>query len=289
MTIKVIEQPGSRTGTGSGDLDSEQTRVWHSSGSDDLEAIIAQLKVEAPYSISCPVNDVTLVRNELTYEPAGFNRYELKLRYVDKVALDVRIAAAQETTDRQLDIGESRTSFSTTGGTARICTSLATLASYKRFDSAATIPNFKQAINVSGDNDVQGVDIVVPAMRWTYSYRQPHGIITQPYVQLLEIMTGTCNNATFKGRAAGEVLFMGCNGSQGTVSDPTIDYEFLRLPNMQNQTIGDIVGIAKRGHDYLWVLFEETVEDAAKTTTKVPKFVYVEQVYPYTDFAALGI
>jgi len=288
MTIILVEQPGSRAGVGSGDLDSEQTRVWHSSGSDDIEAICTQLKNEAPYSIVCPVNGVTLVRNELTYDPAGFNRYELKLKYVDQVALDIRIASAQESTDRQLDIGESRTSFSTTGGTARICTSVATMASYKTLMNFDAIPNYKQAINVT-DGDVQGIDIVVPAMRWTHSYRQPHAVITQQYVKTLEVMTGTVNNATFKGRAAGEVLFMGCNGSQGTASDPTIEYEFLRLPNVTDQTIGDIVGVAKRGHDYLWVVFEETVDELAKHKTKIPKYVFIEQVYPYSDFAALGI
>jgi len=231
---------------------------------------------------------ITLVRNQIDYEPIGAGRYKWSIHYEDQDFLDLRVARAQEMADTNLDVGEYRITASTLGGTAHISTSIATMASYKALANANAIPNYKNAINVTRDG-AQGTDIVVPQLKVTIHYRQPRTVLTDAYFRLLEEMTGTVNIADFKGRPAGEVLFLGINGSQGTKSDPTIEYEFLRLPNVQNQDIGDIVGVAKRGHDFLWVQFEESYDSAAKIMKKIPKFVFVEQVYPYSDFAALGI
>ena len=85
------------------------------------------------------------------------------------------------------------------------------------------------------------------------------------------------------------MLFLGGNGQQGIHSDPTWDYEFVRLPNITGQTIGEILSVAKKGHEYLWVLFEEEADPAAKAVVKRPKAVYVERVYQTASFSALGI
>lgn len=288
MTITLTEQRDSRSGTGASDLTSNQTRVWWTSGSDDIDAVIDQLMDVAPLHITCPVLGDTLERSRVSYRPIGVAKYEISLEYTDQNASQIKASRALEVADTNLDIGEYRVSFSTLGGSAHISTSIATMASYSAPTNPNAIPNYKQAIRVDKDG-VQGCDVVVPQLKITIHYRQPKSVITDAYLRTLELMTGTVNQYEFKGRPAGEVLFMGINGSQGTKSDPTIEYEFMRLPNLQNQTIGDIVGVAKRGHDYLWVQFEDTHDTAAKVIKKVPKFVYVEQVYPYSDFAALGI
>jgi hypothetical protein len=57
--------------------------------------------------------------------------------------------------------------------------------------------------------------------------------------------------------------------------------------NVTGKKIGDISGIAKRGHEYLWVRYEDAVE--SNVLMKKPKAVYVNRVYKDSDFSALGI
>jgi len=51
----------------------------------------------------------------------------------------------------------------------------------------------------------------------------------------------------------------------------------------------EIVGIAKGGWQYLWVLYEDEEDADAKRMVKRPAAVYVEQVYREGDFGELGI
>jgi hypothetical protein len=53
------------------------------------------------------------------------------------------------------------------------------------------------------------------------------------------------------------------------------------------QTIGDITGIEKKGHEYLWVRYEDAV--SSNELVKKPKFVYVNKVYRDGNFSGLGI
>jgi hypothetical protein len=54
-----------------------------------------------------------------------------------------------------------------------------------------------------------------------------------------------------------------------------------------NQTVGSITGISKKGHEYLWVRYEDSIDSNA--LLKKPKAVYVNSVYRESDFSALGI
>ena len=51
----------------------------------------------------------------------------------------------------------------------------------------------------------------------------------------------------------------------------------------------DITGIDKKGWEYLWVRYADVEDDAAKVLVKRPIGAYVEQVYDYASFLALGI
>jgi hypothetical protein len=147
---------------------------------------------------------------------------------------------------------------------------------------------------------VQGVDIVVPALTWTETFDVPDGYVTLPYMRTLSRLTGTVNNASFRTFPAGEVLFAGASGSQDwderKGNGPwTLSYKFVQSGNAgvgNNSTfpaitIGSITGIAKEGHEYLWVRYEDAVESAA--VIKLPRAVYVNSVYRKQDFSQLGI
>ncbi len=55
------------------------------------------------------------------------------------------------------------------------------------------------------------------------------------------------NNASWKGFAAGECLFLGASGSKRGSDDWEITFRFAATPNKTGLTVGDIVDINKKG------------------------------------------
>jgi len=187
-------------------------------------------------------------------------------------------------------------SFDTTGGTQHITQAESETAYPAGFGGA----NYQfKAIGVDG-NGVNGVDIVVPQLQWQETYDVPNTYVTNTYIRSLATVTGTTNRASFRGFAAGEVLFMGCSGSQEWDDQKgrgpwSLSYRFVASPNAgSGQTvpaisIGDITGVEKKGHEYLWVKYENVLNGSASDLLKKPKGVYVNQVYKDSDFSQLGI
>lgn len=183
-------------------------------------------------------------------------------------------------------------SFDTSGATLHITQALGE----DRFGGVAP-PNMNKAIGVDGDS-VQGVDIVVPQFTWTETYDVPAAFVTLPYARSLASLTGAVNNADFRTFKAGEVLFLGATGSHEWDTDKgdgpwSLAFKFQASPNaganetLEAITIGDITNIQKKGHEYLWVRYEDAV--ASDTLIKRPKYVYVNKVYREADFNGLGI
>ena len=271
MTITHSEIVGSRRGGIKENSDSEIEYVYHVRGTDDLTAAFTHIHAVAPATIVDPATGWTLIQTGIDWDHVGAEAWKFNYRYAGD--------------DRTLDTGDYRFSFSTTGQTAHIKSCKQDVATYVPPNKQAANYNHRQLIGAN-DGEVAGVDIVVPCLRLTLSYRQPKAVITDTYVRLLELMTGTYNNATFFGRAAGEVLFLGADGYQGNKTDPQIDYQFLRLPNVTGLTIGTITGIAKLGHHYLWVEYED---DPQSRMLKKPAAVHVCRVYESSNFSMLGV
>lgn len=178
-----------------------------------------------------------------------------------------------------------------TGGTITTVGGTTTTSVVERKYPPDTAPSMNGAIGVDGQS-VNGVDIVVPAFSWTETYDVPHAYITAAYIKGVAGLTGTVNNGAFRTFAAGEVLFMGCSGAQEWDDQRgngpwTLSYKFVASPNVTAQTIGDITGVEKKGHEYLWVRYEDAV--STNELVKKPKYVYVNKVYRDGNFAGLGI
>ena len=176
-------------------------------------------------------------------------------------------------------------SFDTTGGTQHKTQAEAE----SRFGNNA--PDQQRAIGVDS-NGVNGVDIVVPQLSWQESYDVPNSYVTSAWIRGVAGVTGTTNNAAFRGFEAGEVLFLGCSGSQEwddqKGSGPwSLSFRFAASKNVTGETIGDITGIAKKGHEYLWVRYEDAVSSGS--LLKKPRAVYVNKVYKDSNFSTLGI
>jgi hypothetical protein len=176
-------------------------------------------------------------------------------------------------------------SFDTTGGTQHMTQAYAE----ERFGTNA--PNQRKAIGVDS-NGVNGVDVVVPQLQWQESYDVPNAYVTSTWIRGVAGVTGTTNNAAFRGFEAGEVLFVGCSGSQEWDDQKgrgpwSLSFRFVASKNVTGETIGDISGVNKKGHEYLWVRYEDAEE--SNVLLKKPKAVYVNKVYRESSFTALGI
>lgn len=165
--------------------------------------------------------------------------------------------------------------------------------------SGVTPPDQFGAIGVDGDS-VAGVDIIVPALSWTENYDVPSSYVTAAYIKRTAFLTGTVNSAAFRTFLAGEVLFLGCSGNQDWDADKgdgpwSLAYKFVASPNAgagettKALKVGDIGGIVKKGHEYLWVKYESSVGVGSADLLKRPKYVYVNEVYPSANFSQLGI
>lgn len=196
---------------------------------------------------------------------------------------DVRVTYTRKTTP---EVDGSTINFDTTGGTQHI-----TFSKYTRSQTAdpmgpGVIDN-KNAIGVTssgGTLTVEGVDITVPVYSWTETHKRTDANLNQSAIYNL---TGKVNNATFKGFAAGEVLFLGASGQRNKDNDWEITYKFAASPNKTGIAIGNITGIDKKGWDYLWVRYEDDAQ--AHGLTKTAVCAYVEVVYDTGTFADLGI
>jgi len=204
----------------------------------------------------------------------GDDAWQLEVTYTSNGA---------DSDNQQQPLNRSR-SFETSGGTTHITQGLAE----QKF---GTTPAMNSAIGVSSDG-VAGVDVIIPQLQWTETYDVPARYVTSAYIVGVNSLTGAVNNSGFRGFAAGEVLFLGCSGSQQWDSDKgdgpwNLSYKFSASPNATGLTVGAITGISKAGHDYLWVKYEDDVSDSS--LIKKPVGVYVNQVYRRASFAGLGI
>jgi len=188
------------------------------------------------------------------------------------------------------EIGESAFSFDTGGGMQHVTQSLSTISSHA--PAGKTASDYKGAIGVTQNGDalsVEGVDIMAPVYSFAETHYIANALVTVAYRGKLFLLTGKVCNASFKGCAAGECLFLGASGSKRGADDWEITYKFAGSPNRTNIIIGDITVASKTGWEYLWVRYSDGDDAASKKLVKRPVEAYVEQVYEDGDFSELGI
>ena len=219
----------------------------------------------------------------IVYDGLVRNRYG-----VERIGQDIWLGTVWYGPWAPLEVGESVYQFDTSGGTQHVTQGIATMGAYGTGPTGdlATAADFGGAIGVT-DSDVEGVDITVPVFSWSETHCLASDLITEVYRNTMANLTGTVNSGIFRGHAAGEVLFLGASGSKRGSEDWQITYRFAASPNRVDLTIGTITGIAKGGWQYLWVRYETNTDN--EQVIRKPLAVYVEQVYPATDFTLLGL
>lgn len=265
---------------------STYVKSWKIFGSDDDVIVHQDVNERLSFQYSSwqypnqPLNQLWI--DTYTLEYLGDQAWQLRATYIKDGG----------ETDEQNEPMKRTRSFDTTGGTLHKTQADAE----RRFPSSA--PPLGGLIGLDLDSGVTGVDVISPSFKWTETYDVPAAYVTRAYINKLAELTGTVNNAAFRGFKAGEVLFEGSSGSHEWDSERgdgpwTLTYKFVQSPNagtgqqLPAITIGPITDIDKKGHEYLWVMYEPTVE--GQTLIKKPMFVYVNKVYRETDFSKLGI
>lgn len=197
-------------------------------------------------------------------------------------------ATYQEDLEKERDETDAERSFTfdTSGATVHITQSKTTEA------YPPTAPKYNGAIGVDNDGNINGVDITVPTLNFTETHILNHSKVNTRYKQKVAYLTGKVNNSRFRGFDAGEVLFLGATGSRtGTEKDDPweVTFRFAVSENSLNLNVGGIIVPKKRGWDYMWVRYADTLANDKKSVVKKPVAVYIEQVYEKEDFGKLGL
>lgn len=262
MAITADEIPESRQLSGN---PPSGRRVHKIVGTTDMDLAVAYAIAASPAVWYSPYG--ALYRQDCQVEDAGWNQFLATIPY----------------TTRTFEAGSFTFNFDSTGGTARIYAAKQHISSWNSSGSVAT-DYYKSAIGVvneGGQQKVEGCEIVIPALKLSYTLRQPAGLITENYAKILASITGTVNSSTFRGFSAGELLFAGATGSDGTQAPAECTYTFIASAHA-TLTIGNIT-FFKAGHAYAWVEFTPAVVSNVAATN--PLRVHVEGVYSSVDFA----
>jgi hypothetical protein len=207
----------------------------------------------------------TLFRGNIQIEPDGHKQYVVSVPYGS----------------RKRETGSSTFRFDTTGATINIKAAKEHIGSYPASGSANP---HKGSIGVTKDGKVEGADIVIPALKLIYTFKHPAGVINENHARALAGVTGMTNALPFRGFAAGELLYLGSTGEDGTETEASVDYVLVASKNVSDLQVGDIMGIFKGGHHVLWIEFKNEV-DGGKPAVQ-PERVHIERVYDPVDFAA---
>lgn len=165
----------------------------------------------------------------------------------------------------------TRISYSTTNRTKLIKAT----DTYSFYPAGASTPQFDGAIGVNGDI-IEGVEVPDPGEVYTETHYVSSASALSVF-STLRGLKGKKNSGTFRGLAAGSVLFLGWSASLQANGVYSMDLNFEIEENKTGITIGSVSGIAKDGFDYLWVYFEKEVDEDSGIIIQKPKSVYVHK------------
>lgn len=268
MTAIIRQKPTSPIIVVDG-TDSQLTRLYNVLRTND-DGVATGLIVSAAPATST-VDGILLAKRVITLKATGEAAYEGEAKYT--------FAAIEK---KPLEEGESSYQFETAGGTIHATRALEETV----FVASGTPPSFEKLIGVNGD-EVAGCDLVSPVFSFSETHVLSAATVDAAYKLALFAATGCTNNGSWKGFAAGEVLFLGASGTSRGDGSWQINYRFLGAKNQSGLTIGGIPSIAKKGHEYLWVKFDNGISQ--DRWVKKIDAVIVNKVYLDHDFANIGI
>lgn len=188
----------------------------------------------------------------------------------------------------QRAVGQWHLSFDTTGGTLHITISGPSPARYMVNKYGTNAPYTEKGpapIGAHGDQ-IDGCDIVVPALKLTWTFRHPKAFMTLSQIKRLAQVTGMTNKEPWMTFAANELLFLGCTGREGSDTEAEVTYNFVASQNATGLSVGTIGNIAKKGHDYIDIHYKDSTEVVGAETKPIKdvEYVLVHRVYDEINF-----
>lgn len=259
MSFTLDEMIDSRSST---HTEPTETRRYLADGEQDDALVRGYALAGTPSAIFGPYG--VLYRQDVRIDPIDFKQY----------AVTVPFGRRQRTT------GSIAWNFDTSGATVRIRCGKEHIASYPDDGDF-----HKGALGVNGDGEVEGTETIIPTLKLNVTYKHPLAAVSLDYVKTLHRFTGRTNSSTFLTFAAGELLYLGAAGSDGSESEADVTYQFAASPNETDLTFGPITGVAKKGWEYAWIEFKDAVSGGQ--AVREPKRVHVDRVYDAVDFASI--
>lgn len=148
--------------------------------------------------------------------------------------------------------------------------------------------DFGGAINVTGTS-VQGIDVVVPSMRYSETWIMPLRIgLSYEYVASVFKLTGTVNKDRFRAFAAGEALFLGARAQwSGDQPYVPVTFEWNCRPNDEKYYLKGLTETLKKGWEYVWVIYE--TDNVGSSRVQRPRSYVFDTIYKEGDFSLLQI
>lgn len=265
MAIYFHEIPESRELTL--ELEPTATTHWVCEGEFSDFTVGTLARSVTPYSFVHPM--AILTRHLIEVHEYGHKLYYVTVHY----------------NTENVELGSYRIEFDTLGGTVHI------KAGVHKAVFPAGEPTHDGLIGVKGD-DVEGADIVIPAMRIIIHFSHPYGYLTDERIRILSRLAGSMDNAGFFGWEPYETLFLGAQGSQetnfssaGPDTVTEVSYHFAMSENLVNYTVGGIANVSKKGWDVAWTKWREFVE-GGKASNEA-EYINVVRVYREQSLKAI--
>jgi hypothetical protein len=271
--FRLIEKPDSRS---SQDNPPSMTFMYKAIGEQNDELMRQMVRMDLP-GVVYSADLGQLNRTQVDFQPDGWAQYNVEAKYESPGA-----GGGGET-----GVSSLSWSFDTTGATVHLTQAKAHVQGFTSgYPNGVAAPDHKGAIGVTLSGEIEGVDIVIPSLKITATITHEQGVLSFSQARLLAANTGRTNNAPFMGYEAGELLFLGAQGSDGTNTEATVSYQFAASSNEYGTlTFGEINNITKAGHHYAWVEFKTFVSNGVTVTKAIA--VQVERVYDSMSFSQI--
>lgn len=217
---------------------------------------------------------------------------EIDERISDKAwRVNVTYEAENKNDDDGNDEDPYEYTFDTGSGIKHVAVADKHIGDFAEKDETAL--DFDGAIGVDSDGNVGGVDIVMPQPGFTETVSIKKKKFTSAYKRRLIELSGTVNDRTFRGFAAGEVLFLGASAARnGGLWRVTFRFSVSKNTD-KDFKVGNIEIGVKQGWDYLWFSYvdvEQTNEkDDVVAVVRRPIAAHIERVYRRENFSRLRI
>lgn len=259
MAIQWKERPGSRQIT-SGENPTRRDKFSLAGTADESIVYILAAQFTSPI-VSAAGQIVN--RQEISLDHQGHDLWYVDVSYGKKKA----------------ENGSYTFSFSTTAGTIQVRQAKEHIATYP-----AGGPDMNGAIDVAENGEVRGAAVMIPATKFTYTFKHPLGVVSEPFAIALGDLVGKTNSSAWHGMPAGSALFIGHNGSGGTEQDTSVQYEVAYSKGLVNATIAGVTGVNKKGWEVAWE-FRRDAEDGGNPAKEL-RWIYIDRVYDSFDFYA---